>query len=55
MIPSEVQVAQTLSVAVILFAFLLVILVCADRGRAAKASSKGGSWDLGGRNRSPRC
>ena len=45
--PSGVQAAQTPSVVVIIFAFLLVIFVCACEGRAAKASSDGGLWDLG--------
>ena len=49
MTPLEVQVAQTLSVmADIVFAFLLVVLVCVGGGRAVKALSDGGSWDLGG-------
>ena len=47
---SEVQTAQTPSVAVIIFAFLLVVLVCAGGGRAAQVLSNGGSWDSGGRN-----
>ena len=49
-LPSKVQVAQTPSVAVIVFAFLLVVLICAGRGRAAKALSNGGLWDPGGCN-----
>ena len=42
MTPLEVQAAQTLSVAVIVFAFLWVVLVCVGRGRAGKTLSNGG-------------
>jgi hypothetical protein len=42
MTPSEVQAAQTPSVAVIIFVFLLVILVYTGGGHTAKALSDGG-------------
>ncbi len=51
----EVQAAQTPSGAVIVFAFLLVILVCTGGGRPAKALSHGGYWDLEERNRHCCC
>lgn len=54
MTQSEVQAAQPPSVAVIVFAFIVVILVCAGGGRAAKASSDGRPWNLGGRDRCRR-
>ena len=50
MTPSEVQAAQTPSVALIVFAFLLILLICVGKGRLAKALSNGWSWDSGGRD-----
>ena len=40
---------------VTVFAFSLIVLVCGGRVQAAKASSNGGSWNLGGHDRCRRC